>query len=110
LDETTRRPVNSPNDSDGKEKTMDRYFVESPHTPQECLRALDEILAKGPGALARYEWGCMAGDHTGYAIVEARSESEAKEAIPVFLVGKARVVKLNKFTPEQIRDFHRKSA
>jgi hypothetical protein len=52
----------------------------------------------------------MAGDHTGYAIVEARSESEAREAIPVFLGGKARVVKLNKFTPEQIRDFHRKSA
>ena len=89
---------------------MERYFVESPHTQQECLRALDEILAKGPGVLAKFEWGCMAGDHTGYAIVEARSESEAKEGIPAFLGGKARVVKLNKFTPEQIRDFHRKSA
>jgi hypothetical protein len=89
---------------------MERYFVESPHTSQECLRALDEILAKGPGVLAEYEWGCMAGDHTGYAIVEARSESEAKGPIPAFLGGKARVVKLNKFTPEQIRGFHRKSA
>lgn len=89
---------------------MERYFVESPHTPEECLRALDETLAKGTGTLAKYEWGCMAGDHTGYAIVEARSESEAKESIPSFLGGKARVVKLNRFTPEQIRDFHRKSA
>ena len=89
---------------------MERYLVESPHTQQECLRALDEILAKGTGVLAEYEWGCMDGDHTGYAIVEARSESEAKETIPAFLAGKARVVKLNKFTPEQIRDFHRKSA
>ncbi len=89
---------------------MERYFVESPHTPQECLRALDEILAKGPGNLAKYEWGCMAGDHTGYAIVEARSESEAKETIPDFLKGKARVVKLNMFTPEQIREYHKKSA
>jgi hypothetical protein len=89
---------------------MERYFVESPHTPEECLRALDEILAKGPGVLADYEWGCMSGDHTGYAIVEARSESEVKETIPSFLGKKTRVVKLNKFTPEQIRDFHRKSA
>ena len=89
---------------------MERYFVESPHTPQECLRALDEILAKGPGYLANYEWGCLAGDHTGYAIVEARSESEAKESIPTFLEGKARVVKLNRFTPEQIREFHKKTA
>jgi hypothetical protein len=89
---------------------MERYFVESPHTPEECLRALDEILAKGPGVLADYEWGCMAGDHTGYAIVEARSESEIKGTIPAFLAGKARVVKLNKFTPDQIREFHKKSA
>ena len=89
---------------------MDRYFVELPHTPQECLRALDEILANGPESLAKYEWGCMAGDHTGYAVVEARSESEARGVIPKFLEGKARVVKLNKFTPEQIREFHRKTA
>jgi hypothetical protein len=89
---------------------MERYLIESPHTPPECLRALDEILAKGPGHLAKYEWGCMAGDHTGYAIVEARSESEARETIPTFLNGKARVVKLNRFTPEQIREFHKKTA
>ncbi len=89
---------------------MDKYFVESPHTSEECLRALDEILGKGAEVLAGYDWGCMAGDHTGYAIVDAGSESEAKKTIPTFLQGKARVVKLNKFTPEQIRDFHRKSA
>jgi hypothetical protein len=89
---------------------MERYFVASPHTPEECLRALDEILEKGPRVLAEYEWGCMTGDHTGYAIVEARSEAEAKATIPAFLEGKARVVKLNKFTPEQIREFHKKSA
>ena len=89
---------------------MGRYLVESPHTPQECLRALDEILEKGQGILSEYEWGCMAGDHTGYAIVEARSEPEARKTIPAFLEGKARVVKLNKFTPEQIREFHKKTA
>jgi len=89
---------------------MDKYFVASPHTPEECLRALDETLGKGPGVLASYDWGCMAGDHTGYAIVDARNESEAKGTIPTFLQGKARVVKLNRFTPEQIREFHRKSA
>jgi len=107
---STRWHVNFTDDNDGREETMERYFVESPHTQQECLRALDEILAKGPGNLAKYEWGCVAGDHTGYAIVEARNESEVKEAIPDFLRGKARVVKLNRFTPEQIREFHKKSA
>jgi hypothetical protein len=103
-------PVNFLCDNDRKEKTMERYFIASPHTREECLRALDETLAKGAGVLADYEWGCMAGDHTGYAIVEARSEAEVKATIPAFLGGKARVVKLNKFTPEQIREFHKKSA
>lgn len=89
---------------------MDRYFVESKHTPEECLRALDEILAKGPDALSRVEWGCMAGDHTGYSIVEARNETEALKEIPSFLRPKTRTVKLNRFTPEQIKSFHQKSA
>jgi len=89
---------------------MDRYFIESLHTPEECLRALDEVLAKSPDMLAKYEWGCMSGDHTGYAIVEARSAQEAAGIVPEFLRGKARVVKLNRFTPEQVRQFHKKSA
>jgi hypothetical protein len=110
ISKSTRWSVNVPYDNDRREETMERYFIESPHTVQECLNALDGILAKGAGVLAKYEWGCMAGDHTGYAIVEARSESEAKETIPAFLGGKARIVKLNKFTPEQIREFHRKAA
>lgn len=110
FERSTRWPVNFTCGNDGKEEAMARYFVESPHTPEECLRALDEILEKGPGVLAEYEWGCMTGDHTGYAIVDAGSESEAKATIPPFLAGKSRVVKLNKFTPEQIREFHKKSA
>ncbi|MGE5189433.1 MAG: hypothetical protein ACM3NF_05195 [Gemmatimonadota bacterium] len=89
---------------------MEKYFVESKHTPEECLRALDEILAKGPKVLSSVEWGCMAGDHTGYSIVEARSEADALANVPTFLRGKARVVKLNRFTPEQIKSFHQKSA
>ncbi len=89
---------------------MDKYHIESPHTPEECLRALDEILAKGGDVLGKYEWGCMAGDHTGYCVVEAGNESEARKTIPTFLEGKARIVKLNKFTPDQIRSFHKKTA
>jgi hypothetical protein len=89
---------------------MERYFIESKHTPEECLRALDEILEKGTDALRKYEWGCMAGDHTGYAVVEAGNEPEAWENVPAFLRGKSRVVRLNRFTPEQIKSFHKKSA
>lgn len=89
---------------------MSRYFIESIHTAEECLRALDEIVVKGSDVLDKYEWGCMAGDHTGYAVVEAGSEAEVKKMIPSFLVWKSKIVKLNKFTVEQIREFHKKTA
>ena len=89
---------------------MEKYFVESKHTPEECLRALDEVLAKGPNVLDRIEWGCMAGDHTGYCIVDATSDADALKIVPTFLHGKARVVKLNKFTADQIKSFHQKKS
>lgn len=87
---------------------MARYIIASPHTAEECLRALDEVLDRGPRLLANYEWGCMAGDHTGYLVTEASSESEAQSEIPAFVRSKARIVQLNKFTPEEIASFHQK--
>ncbi len=85
---------------------MERYIVESPHSKEECLRALDEILAEGPAVLNKFDWGCQTGDHTGYALVDAENEISVRNMIPSFLRTKARVVKVGKFTPEQIRSFH----
>jgi len=85
---------------------MERYIVESPHTKDECLRALDEVLAEGPAVLNKFDWGCKTGDHTGYAVVDAENETTVRNMIPSFLRTKARVVKVGKFTPEQIRSFH----
>ena len=85
---------------------MPQYMIESPHTEEECLRALDQLVDKEP-ALLRDSWfGCMAGDHTEYATVEAGSEMDAREMLPDFLRDKARVVEVTKLTPEQVREFH----
>ncbi|MEK6561126.1 MAG: hypothetical protein AABZ07_05260 [Nitrospirota bacterium] len=85
---------------------MERYVVESPHSKEECLKALDEMLAEGPSILNKFDWGCTVGDHTGYAIIDADNETEAKGLVPSFIRSKARIVKVGKFTPEQIRSFH----
>jgi len=87
---------------------MAKYMIESPHTEEECLKALDETLAKGSDLLAKFEWGCMAGEHTDWTIVEAGSESAARNMLPTFVRSKARVIKVSKFTPEQIKSFHEK--
>ncbi len=86
----------------------DRYMILMPHTKEQCLKALDDMVASSSDLLARTEWGCMVGDHTGYVIVNAASEEAARNLVPAAERSSARVIKLNKFTPEQIRSFHQK--
>jgi hypothetical protein len=89
---------------------MARYVITSPHTGEECLRALDEELAKGRDILGKFEYGCNAGDHTAYAIVDVDSKNDALSLVPTFLQNKARIVEVGKFTPEMIKSFHTKAA
>lgn len=87
---------------------MSKYLIESAHTKEECLKALDDTLAKGPEVLAKYRFGCMAGDHRGWAIVDAQDENTARNLIPQSLQAKTKVVELQEFTPDQIRAYHQK--
>lgn len=87
-----------------------KYMIEIPHTKEECLRLLDEQLAKGPDILKKFNYGCKAGDHTGYAIVDVKNERDARDLVPGFLLNKARIVEVDIFTPEVIRSFHTKAA
>ena len=47
---------------------MTKYLVESPHTAEECLKALDDLLAMGADVLEKYDFGGMADVHTGWVI------------------------------------------
>ena len=82
-----------------------RYLVTAPHTKEECLRALDEVKATGANLLSKTDWGCMAGDHTGYLILEAKDEAALKKKLPASW-SEAKIVKLNKFTAKDIESFH----
>jgi hypothetical protein len=86
---------------------MAKYVIESPHTPEECLQALDETLAKSPDTLNKFVWGCAHGDHTGYAYIESANEKEASSIIPDFLQIKAVITEVDKLSPEQVRAFHK---
>jgi hypothetical protein len=86
---------------------MARYLIESPHTPEECLQVLDGILMMGTGLLDKFDFGCQEGEHTGWAVVEAGSDSAARNMVPAFVRSKARIVKVSKFTPQQIRAAHK---
>jgi hypothetical protein len=86
-----------------------QFLIEMKHTPEQCVAVLDQISSEAPKLLDQVEWGCMAGDHTGYLMVWAENEAAAKNMVPAFLrTDDTRIVALNKFTVEQIKSFHGK--
>ena len=83
-----------------------RYLIMTSHTPEKCLADLDAVLASKPDMLDRIEWGCKGGDHTGYLIVDAPTEQAARQMLPAPMQAGARVVKLSRFSADDIRSFH----
>jgi len=84
---------------------MNRYLVESTHTAEECHHVVEQFIIHGH--IINFEWGCEAGVHTSWAIIEAENESQARMTVPARLRPKARAIQLNKFTPETIQAHHK---
>jgi len=87
---------------------MERYLVESPHSEQDCQRALTQVLAMG--FISHYDWGCKAGVHKGWAIIESESELESLLTVPAFIRHQAKATKLNRYTPEDFEKHHSNEA
>lgn len=84
---------------------MDRYLIISDHSNEDCIHILDLVQAQG--YLHHYDWGCKDGVHVGWAIIEAESREEAILSVPTIIRNKARAVRLNKFTEEDLKTLHR---
>jgi hypothetical protein len=87
---------------------MNRYLIESVHTSEECHHAVEQFIYYGH--IINFEWGCEAGVHSAWAIVEGETESEALMTVPSLLRSKAKAIRLNRFTPERIKAYHKYDA
>ncbi|MCX9080772.1 MAG: hypothetical protein OIN83_01090 [Candidatus Methanoperedens sp.] len=89
---------------------MSKYAVESPHTPEKCLQALDEVREKGEDTLKKFAFGCKSGENTDWvyidSYIDANSKKEALETVPEFLRNKVGAQEVGRFTPEEIRAAH----
>jgi hypothetical protein len=83
---------------------MPRYLIESPHSAANCRLIVSQVHAMG--YLHNFDWGCGAGVHCGWAIVEAESEAEAGLAVPMLVRKDARVIPIVKYTPEHVMRTH----
>jgi hypothetical protein len=87
---------------------MDRYLIETPHTSQECLILVKQLNAQG--FLWHFDWGCEAGIHSGWAIIEAESGAEARLAVPPLVRDRVRIIKLNKFDATTVEYYEKQEA
>jgi cell division protein FtsB len=69
---------------------------------------MDEMASEAPKILQKFSFGCMSGDHTAYAMIEAKSADAVKAMLPKEQQDKAKIVKVNKFTAEEIKKMHSK--
>ncbi|NIS82217.1 MAG: hypothetical protein GTO14_18880 [Anaerolineales bacterium] len=83
---------------------MKRFLIETPHTGENCHLLVNEVHALG--YLHNFDWGCKAGIHSGWAIIEAESEAQARLAVPLLVRGAARVIPLVKFSPDEVHEWH----
>jgi hypothetical protein len=90
------------------EKNMDRYLIETPHTASECLDLIKLINAQG--YLWNFDWGCEAGIHSGWAIIDAENEAQARLAVPPLVRSRARIIRLNKFDATTIKNYEKQQA
>jgi hypothetical protein len=93
---------------DSKKGGKMTFMIETTHTPEECLRDLDMVVAETPKLLDKVEWGCGSGVHKGWLTVSVDNEAAARNMLPAGMRSRSNVVALNKFTVEQIRSYHTK--
>lgn len=85
---------------------MDRYLIAVDHTPEAaaCMHMMEMFMEVGSHYLTNADWGCEDDQHTAWVILDAEDEAHARLAVPPVARKDARIVKLRKYTTEQIRE------
>jgi hypothetical protein len=88
---------------------MARYLIELPHEsePSACLKVVKVFLETGSHFLTNADWGCMDGEHKAWIIVDVDSKEDAQRILPPPYRSQAKIVRLNKFTMDEIEELRR---
>jgi hypothetical protein len=88
---------------------MSKFLIEVSHEAEEraCALAIEILFKTGSHWLTNAEWGCLDGEHKGWLIVYVDSKEEARSILPPAYRSRAKIVKLNKFSMEEIDEILR---
>jgi hypothetical protein len=84
---------------------MEWYLIESNQTASDCHDVDEQFIIQSH--IMNFEWGYQAGEHTAWAVFETENESEALFSVPPSFRSKARAIRLNKFSPLTIEQYHK---
>jgi hypothetical protein len=87
---------------------MDQYLIETTHREQDCANIVQLLNAQG--YLTHFDWGCRSGVHTGWAVIAADSEAEARQVVPPLVRGQTRVVQVCKCDTAALAQMHKKES
>jgi hypothetical protein len=88
-------------------RTKTKYLIEVPHSADECLWVMDEIIGRGPYYQHMFYWGCMTGDHSAWALLEGSGrEAVLEEALPPTLRERARVRRVSRVWSTELMKRH----
>jgi hypothetical protein len=83
---------------------MEKFLIEVPHGEDKssCRQAVQVFLSSGSHFVTNAEWGCTDGDHKAWLMVETENKKEAMRILPAAYQQNAKIIKLHKFTRQDI--------
>jgi hypothetical protein len=85
---------------------MEKYLIEVPHdsNKQACEIAVKTFMESGSHFMTNADFGCSDGEHKAWIIVELDNKEEAKRLVPPKYRDVTKVIKLQKFTLEDLEE------
>ena len=83
---------------------MPKFLIEVPHEEDllACAQVVESFLSYGSHFATKADWGCTDGVHKAWITIETDNKEDARNILPPAYRSQAIIIKLNKFTMEEI--------
>lgn len=85
---------------------MPKFLIEVPHDEDllACAQVVESFLTYGSHFATKADWGCTDGIHKAWITIETETKEDARNILPPAYRAQATIIKLNKFSLEEIDD------
>lgn len=83
---------------------MPKFLIEVSHDEEllACAQVVESFLHYGSHFATKADWGCRDGVHKAWITIETENKEDARNILPPAYRSQAQIIKLNKFSMEEI--------